>query len=284
VFAERDWIDAQLQPVVKAPTMSVLPGGKLHVAWQLVPGGAPPAVSVITSNDPLHPHAGAAGATSLDITGLPAFTPLTVSVRVQNTWGTSQATVPGTVTLAGAPGMTGVAIANGAVGAQVVTNGAATKVTAQYGLDTTHLTTSPAVTLAQSAAAQNVSIPLVGLKPARTYRVRLVAVSTGGTSTSAWLTLATPAVKPVARALPKLRGAARVGKTLSCTAGSWTAAPAPAFSYRWRIGTKVSTRFTTAKLKLTRTMAGKKVSCVVTARNVAGRVTARSAAVIVRRR
>ncbi len=176
------------------------------------------------------------------------------------------------------------AVAKGAVGAQVVTNGAATTVTAQYGLDTTHLTTSPAVALADAATAQKVSIPLTGLKPASTYRVRLVAQSTGGTATSAWLTLATPAVKPVARALPKLRGTARVGRTLSCTAGSWTAAPAPAFSYRWRIGTKVSARYTTTKLKLTTAMAGKKVSCVVTARNVAGRVTARSTAVTVRRR
>jgi hypothetical protein len=264
--------------------MSVLAGGRLHVAWQLDRGGADPALSVITSNDPAHPHAAPAGATSLDITGLPAFTPITVSVRAQNAWGTSQATVPGSVTLAGAPGITGAAIANGAVGAQVVTNGAATKVTAQYGLDTVHLTTSPAMTLAPSAAAQKISIPLAGLKPASTYRVRLVAVSTGGTATSGWLMVTTPALKPAVRAKPKLRGTARVGKTLRCTPGSWTAAPAPAFSYRWRIGTKVAARSTSAKLKLTAAMAGKKVACVVTARNVAGRVTARSTAVTVRRR
>jgi len=123
VFAEQDWINAQLKPAVSSPTMTLLQGGKLHVAWQLVPGGAAPAVSVFTSDDPLHPHAAPAGATSLDITGLPAHIPLTVSVRAQNTWGTSQATVPGTVSLTGAPGITGAAVARGAVTAQLVTNG-----------------------------------------------------------------------------------------------------------------------------------------------------------------
>jgi secreted trypsin-like serine protease len=280
------WIDQQLAPAVSGVTVSALTGGTLHVAWNLDIGGATPTVTVTTSDAPLQPHPAAPGATSLSISGLPAHTSISAQVTVTNGFGPPVvAQSVGSVSLAGAslPAITGAAVANGAIGAQVATNGATTRVTAQYGVDTTHLTTSPARALTDGAAAQKVSIPLTGLKPATRYRVRLVAQSTGGTATSAWLTLTTPAVKPVARALPKLRGTARVGRTLSCSAGSWTAAPAPAFSYRWRIGGKVPARATRARLKLTRAMAGKKVSCAVTARNVAGRVTARSAVVTVRR-
>jgi trypsin len=284
VVAEQSWINAQLKPTVSSPTMTLLQGGKLHVAWHLVPGGAAPAVSVFTSDDPLHPHTAPAGATSLDIAGLPARTPLTVSVRVQNTWGTSQATVPGTISLTGAPGLTGTAVAKGILSTQLVTNGAAVTLMAQFGPDALHLTNTGPVHIADAAVAQAVSIPLTGLQPARTYRVRLVAQSTGGTALSPLLTFTTPGVKPAVKALPKLRGTAKVGKTLTCTSGAWSGAPAPRLTFRWRIGTKVSSRFTTARLKLTTAMRGKKVACVVTARNVAGSVTVRSAAVTVRRR
>jgi hypothetical protein len=155
---------------------------------------------------------------------------------------------------------------------------------AQFGPDALHLTNTGPVHIADAAVAQAVSIPLTGLQPARTYRARLVAQSTGGTALSPLLTFTTPGVKPAVKALPKLRGTAKVGKTLTCTSGAWSGAPAPRLTFRWRIGTKVSSRFTTARLKLTTAMRGKKVACVVTARNVAGSVTVRSAAVTVRRR
>jgi hypothetical protein len=154
----------------------------------------------------------------------------------------------------------------------------------QFGPDAQHLASTLPLHVADANVAQTVSIPLTGLQPARTYRVRLVAQSTGGTAVSALLTFTTPGVKPVAKALPRLRGTAKVGKTLTCTSGTWLGAPAPRLTFRWRIGTKVSPRFTTSRLKLTAVMRGKKVACVVTARNVAGSVTVRSAAVTVRRR
>jgi hypothetical protein len=283
VWAEKAWIDAQLKPVLTGVHATIV-NGKVRVTWTAIPGGAAPSATIFTSNDPLHPRATAAGATALDVGGLPVHTPLTFSVRVQNAWGTSQMSVPGSFTLTGPPGITGAALAKSAIGAQVVTNGAAVTVTAQYGLDTVHLTTTPGVQLADAAAAQQVSIPLAGLLPARTYRVRLVAQSAGGTTASAFLTLTTPAVKPVSKAKPKLRGTARVGRTITCTSGTWLGAPAPKLTYRWRIGTKVSSRYRTSRLKLARSMRGRKVACVVTARNAAGSVTARSAAVTVRRR
>ena len=152
-----------------------------------------------------------------------------MSVRLQNAWGTAQATAPGTFTLAGAPGITGVTIAKGAIGAQLVTNGAAVTVTAQYGLDVAHLTNAVAAHLADATAAQRVSIPLTGLKPARTYRARLIAQSTGGTITSPWLTFTTPATKPASKSPPKLRGAARVGGG-ACR----PARPAPGRAHRRR--------------------------------------------------
>jgi hypothetical protein len=277
------WIDAQLKPELTGVHASIV-NGNVRVTWTAIPGGAAPSATIFTSNDPLHPRATAAGATSLDVGGLPVHTPLTFSVRVQNAWGTSQMSVPGSFTLTGPPGISAAALAKSAIGAQIVTNGAAVTVKAQYGLDTVHLTTTPGVQLADAAAAQEVSIPLAGLLPARTYRVRLVAQSAGGTTASAFLTLTTPAVKPVSKAKPKLRGTARVGRTVTCTSGTWLGAPAPKLTYRWRIGTRVSSRYRSSRLKLASSMRGRKVACVVTARNAAGSVTARSPAVTVRRR
>lgn len=281
VAQHQAWIDAQLAPSVSGVTVAAV-GGKLHVAWQLVPGGERPSVEVATTDGST--HVAPPGATSLDIAGLPPRTAVGATVLATNTWGSDQAASGGTALIVAPPSLSGVAVANRRIGGKVATNGAITVVKAQYGRDTAHLITTPSANLADAAAPTPVSISFGTLTAGLTYRARLVAESTAGTTVSSWITFVAPATRPVAKALPKLRGTAKVGKTLTCSRGTWTASPTPVFSYRWRIGSKVSKKYTGAKLKLTDALRGKKVSCVVTARNAAASVTARSTAVTVKRR
>jgi secreted trypsin-like serine protease len=275
------WIDAQLAPAVSGVTVSALPG-KLHVTWQRAIGGAEPAVVVTTSDGTF--HSAPAGATSLDIAGLPLRTALSATVTVTNTWGAASASSAGTATLVAAPGIAGVAATAKKVSGNVATNGVATTVIAQYGPDVAHLTKSAPVTLADAAGARAVGLPVGALPAGRTYRARLVATNSAGTTISGWVTFKTPATKPVSTTRPKVTGTPKAGKTLTCGSGKWKAAPAPTFAYGWRIGGKVSKTQKKSKLKLTDAMVGKTVSCVVTAKNPAAAVAARSVAVTVRHR
>ena len=86
------WIDGQLVPAVSGVTVSAA-GGILHVTWQRIPGGAEPAVAVATTDGTI--HSAAPGATSLDITGLPLGVALGATVSVTNAWGTASATGSG---------------------------------------------------------------------------------------------------------------------------------------------------------------------------------------------
>ena len=277
------WIDAQLAPTVSGVAVSAA-GGILHVTWQRVPGGAEPAVAVATTDGTI--HNAAPGATSLDIVGLPLGVALGATVSVTNTWGTASANSGGTATLAGvAPGITGLAVsAAKKLAGTVTTGGLVSTVKAQYGLDTAHLTTTAATSLPAVPGAVAVTIPFGTLAAGRTYRARMIAQNSAGTTVSAWVTFTTPATRPVSTRKPKIRGTSRVGKTLTCSTGTWTAAPAPTYSYAWRIGGKVSKTQKKSKLKLTNAMRGKSVSCAVTAKNPAAAVTVRSAAVTVRHR
>ena len=231
-------------------------------------------------------HSAAPGATSLDITGLPLGVALGATVSVTNAWGTASATGAGTATLVGvAPGITGLAVsAAKKLTGHVATGGFVSTVKAQYGLDTTHLTTTAATSLPAAPGAATVTIPFGTLAAGRTYRARMIAQNSVGTTVSAWITFTTPATRPVVDVKPKISGSPRVGKTLTCARGTWKAAPAPTYTYGWRIGGKLSRTQKKSKLKLTSAMAGKSVSCVVTAKNPAAAVTVRSAAVTVRRR
>ncbi len=275
------WIDAQLAPAVSGVTVTALPG-KLRVTWQRAVGGAEPAVVVTTSDGTS--RSALAGATSLDIAGLPLRTPLHATVTVANPWGTASAVSGGTATLVGAPAIAGVAATAKTVSGRVATNGVATTVIAQYGPDVAHLTKSTPVALADAAAAAAVGIPVGALPAGRTYRARLVATNSAGTTISGWVTFTTPATRPVSTSRPKMTGTPKVGKTLTCGTGKWKAAPAPKLAYGWRIGGKVSKTQKTSKLKLTSAMLGKSVSCIVTAKNPAAAVAARSIAATVRPR
>jgi hypothetical protein len=86
---------------------------------------------------------------------------------------------------------------------------------------------------------------------------------------------ATPA-KPLLVRRPALSGRARVGATLRVKRGTW--AGATAFGYRWLRNGRAIARATASRYRLRRTDRGKRISCQITARNVAGTTIARTTA------
>jgi hypothetical protein len=82
---------------------------------------------------------------------------------------------------------------------------------------------------------------------------------------------------------PTVRGTARVGKTLTCLAGSWRAFPAPKKTYQWLRNGKVIKKAVKRTYKVKPVDAGKRLACRVGARNALGRTTATSAVVRARR-
>jgi hypothetical protein len=129
-----------------------------------------------------------------------------------------------------------------------------------------------------AASAGTTSLDIAGARPGRPFRATVTVTNEWGSATAAVL-----ATRPVATGRPRVGGTARVGKTLTCSPGTWKATPAPSYSYAWRIGGTLS-KTGTSRLKLTRAMRAKSVACAVTARNPVAAVTVRSAAVTVRRR
>jgi beta-glucosidase-like glycosyl hydrolase len=73
---------------------------------------------------------------------------------------------------------------------------------------------------------------------------------------------AAPAPKQLKSATPKIKGTAKVGKTLKVTKGSWTAGAK--FTYRWYAGGKAIKGATKASLKLKAAQKGKKITVRVT--------------------
>jgi hypothetical protein len=90
-------------------------------------------------------------------------------------------------------------------------------------------------------------------------------------------------LKPRLVKRPAVRGTARVGKTLTCLAGSWRAYPKIKKTYQWRRNGKVIKKATKRTHKVVRADAGKRITCRVTARNALGRSSATSKAVRARR-
>ncbi len=83
-------------------------------------------------------------------------------------------------------------------------------------------------------------------------------------------------LKPEAKSPPSISGAAVVGETLTCSAGTWEAAPKPTFRYHWLgvSGTPSGNSYVILKSDK-----GRQLVCEVTATNVEGRTSAKSAAV-----
>ena len=74
-------------------------------------------------------------------------------------------------------------------------------------------------------------------------------------------------LKPEPKTLPTISGAAVVGETLTCSAGTWEAAPKPTFSYHWLGVTGTPSGNSYVILKADK---GRQLVCEVTATNVEG--------------
>jgi hypothetical protein len=86
--------------------------------------------------------------------------------------------------------------------------------------------------------------------------------------------------RPTSEGLPGIAGTAAVGDTLTCLPGTWSATPAPAFSYQWlRDGATPIPGATSSQYTVQTVDQGAAISCAVTATNEAGQTTAASAAV-----
>lgn len=96
----------------------------------------------------------------------------------------------------------------------------------------------------------------------------LVAMSTG-----------TPATDPVNSVAPAITGTATVGETLTVTNGTWSGSPT--YTRQWkRDGANISGA-TGLTYVLVAADSGKTITCVVTATNAGGAVTATSNAVVI---
>ncbi len=82
-------------------------------------------------------------------------------------------------------------------------------------------------------------------------------------------------LKPEVKSPPTISGAAVVGETLTCSPGTWEAAPKPTFSYHWLGGTVTGSGNSYVIQKSDK---GRQLVCEVTATNVEGSTPAKSAA------
>ena len=81
---------------------------------------------------------------------------------------------------------------------------------------------------------------------------------------------------PVNTDAPAVSGTATVGSTLSSSTGTWTGAPAPAFTYQWQRGSTNIGSATSSSYTIVSADAGSTIRCVVTATNSLGAVSANS--------
>ncbi|MFC7361969.1 hypothetical protein [Nocardioides astragali] len=95
----------------------------------------------------------------------------------------------------------------------------------------------------------------------------------GGTVTTPPPPVVTPpstGSAPARLTAPRL---AKQGARLVCSRGTWSGSPT-SYAYKWKVGSKVKAGATSSKLRITRALRGKTVSCGVVARNAAGSTTA----------
>ena len=110
---------------------------------------------------------------------------------------------------------------------------------------------------------------------------RVSATTTAGTSFATTPPVPAPGVEPFNTVKPTATISGRVGDTATCTTGTWTAVPEPAFSFQWlREGVAI-----TGETSNTYVVAGsdvsKEISCLVTATNAAGERSVESGRVVI---
>jgi len=102
------------------------------------------------------------------------------------------------------------------------------------------------------------------------------AKNSKGTGNASSVPFQVKGTKPENKTAPSISGALAVGETLTCSSGSWTAAPKPTFSYHWLGVTGTASGNSYRALEGDR---GRQLSCEVTATNFEGSASAKSAAV-----
>jgi hypothetical protein len=118
---------------------------------------------------------------------------------------------------------------------------------------------------------------IVAADLAHALSCRVTATNSEGVLSATSNALEIPGVKPQASEAPQVSGLGAVGQQLTCLRGTWSAAPAPTFSYQWfRSGAAI--RFATqSAYTITNEDRGRSISCVVTASNSQGETEAVSA-------
>lgn len=128
-------------------------------------------------------------------------------------------------------------------------------------------------------AGSGATLPLTEAHLGKRISVRVTAygpdrVAGSVTSTATAPVTAQPTVQPAPpapptlanTAAPRIKGKARVGRTLRVTTGTWSPSSGVRFSYQWLANGKRIKKATRAKLKVTKALKGKKVRVKVTAR------------------
>lgn len=105
---------------------------------------------------------------------------------------------------------------------------------------------------------------------------RVKAQNTQGSASANSEPVVVQGLKPEPKTLPTINGAAVVGETLTCSAGTWEAAPKPTFSYHWLGVTGTPSGNSYVILKGDK---GRQLVCEVTATNVEGSASDKSAAI-----
>jgi hypothetical protein len=120
-------------------------------------------------------------------------------------------------------------------------------------------------TAIKGAGARTYVIPAAQLGKRLTVRVtasRDAAVP--GTATSAQTAAVAKGAAPKASKKPTIRGTAKVGRTVTASAGTWSPKP-NSYRYEWRIDGEVVEGASTTTLKLTSSMRNKKLTVTVIA-------------------
>jgi hypothetical protein len=104
------------------------------------------------------------------------------------------------------------------------------------------------------------------------------ADAAGGVST-ATATIAVIGTQVRNRQPPSIRGAPRIGRTLTCLRGIWSGSPPIRYAYNWRRDGRVIPGATRRRYRLVGSDAGSLIACEVEAKNPAGSARAISAIV-----
>jgi hypothetical protein len=135
---------------------------------------------------------------------------------------------------------------------------------------------SSTINIGQSTRTYSLQIDEAAIYPTALSAARISAHYNAGIA-PAWFA-------PTNTAAPSISGTARVGQTLSTTNGTWSADPAPSYTYAWEQSDNGSTGWSTisgatsSTYTLATAQAGKYVRAKVTATNSEGSATATSTA------